>query len=151
VGVLGLGKGARAEPCTERTRAWPGPQTVFFANANNSITASVHGYISDCKDPQKDCFQTQLGEQDCGPFTPAYSRPQYFVENAVPMVRSCGFHTVGASSDGFQRPTKRVAHPGIERNWWVTIKVSGYNVTRKDETDPEVLCLYNIGHRRRDE
>ncbi|KAK4443267.1 hypothetical protein QBC34DRAFT_443507 [Podospora aff. communis PSN243] len=132
VALLGLGKGAVAG----RRSLLKSEATVYFSNANNTVSGSVTGrwayHFLECR-----------VKGGCSWIS---NPPARYVEEMLPRVAKCGSRvSVKPRGPDFSFPTKRVAHPGIEKQWRVTIKVSGYNVTRSNETDPEVLCLYNLG------
>lgn len=140
--LLGFGGRANAWAC----KRYGNPYTVHFANTDQTIGGSVHGWLSDCIKVKK-CATNSDGEEDCTYITRSRRQPWDFVQSVLPMVRSCGFYISGDKSVNIARlpATMRIANPGIEKTWWVTIKVSGYNVTRVNETDQEVWCLHSIG------
>lgn len=64
-----------------------------------------------------------------------------YVNRVLPKVRDCGFRLVDEALPW--EISMRVANANIEKNFWVTISVHGFNVT--EGTDPSVMCLHAIG------
>ncbi|KAI0482523.1 hypothetical protein GGR56DRAFT_670393 [Xylariaceae sp. FL0804] len=152
-------------------RGWPcvgygAPRDVYFANANRTVFGRVRGWLSDCEETNicARYFGTATStmyaaeeddtENDESQFRPpacytgvrASRLPSQYVDDVLPrIIEGCGFQLQPAAGAA---ALARVAHPGIERDWWVTISVSGYNVTDPDETDPDVWCLHDIGDQR---
>lgn len=73
-------------------------------------------------------------------------RPGDLVSNILPRVVGCGFELVGGVKG---EAGVRIANPLIEREWWVTIRVNGYNLTSSTETDASIRCLNDIGKKSR--
>ncbi|KAK0647177.1 hypothetical protein B0T16DRAFT_414798 [Cercophora newfieldiana] len=123
---------------------------LFFLNVNHTISGSVTARMADCAGT-KSCEHTEDGYVHCIEHKFTHHDPLDYMQAIAPEVEKCGFRFIDSTTFkdpnavNFVVPNKRVAHPGIERKWWVTIKVSGYNVTRSNETNPEVLCLYDLG------
>lgn len=120
-----FGREAQAYACTGHHQA----ADQFFVSPNGTIGGVVHGWFSNCYD-LKLAFTNKA--------------PAEFVRDAADRVEACGFRLVdSAAVDG--SAGVRVANAKIERDYRVKIAVSGYNVTRSDETDEMVLCLHAIG------
>ncbi|KAK0744638.1 hypothetical protein B0T21DRAFT_407721 [Apiosordaria backusii] len=144
--------GASAFACTRDA-----PYTQHFISSTtsggNTITGTIHGWFSECYHSQKckqKCKYTCSGgscsnkcHNECHTETKTSKSPEIFVEAAVPWVTKCGFKMVDTVSG--ETPTVRVANAGIERNLYVRISVSGYNVTDKRRTDESVVCLHGLG------
>ncbi|KAK4224180.1 hypothetical protein QBC38DRAFT_485959 [Podospora fimiseda] len=101
---------------------------------SKTTTKTSSGSGSGCKN--KKC------KNDCKTITSSTKAPKAYVDAAVAKVTGCGFKTAAAVA---QTVDLRVGNPNIEKNLWVRISVSGFNVTKAGETDKEVLCLYGIG------
>jgi len=72
-------------------------------------------------------------------------RPVYYIDRVMPLISACGFYgDVYARLAVRSNVTERIADPGIEKRWWVEIKVNGYSITRANETDASVYCLNDI-------
>ncbi|KAK3682828.1 hypothetical protein B0T22DRAFT_295142 [Podospora appendiculata] len=154
---------AAAYACTGRDTAWSQP----FTSTNTSLALSgvVHGWFSNCYDKQ-DCHKTCTSvcttssssgtrtcsdkcSQTCTSRTYTDRRPKYYVDAILPGVEACGFRSVDVlgGSPGVEATLLRVGNPELERTNWVRILVSGFNVSRKGETDERVLCLWGLGGR----
>ncbi|KAK3374584.1 hypothetical protein B0H63DRAFT_548822 [Podospora didyma] len=114
---------------------------VLLTNANETITAAVHGWTSVCVNwqecwtvpswecdplwnPLKDREQCQwYNREKCEWHWKVKSSPKDRVDGIMGSVKACGFHEV----DTLKVPAKlRVAHPGIEKHSFVTIKAYQY-------------------------
>ncbi|KAI1336305.1 hypothetical protein F5Y15DRAFT_427206 [Xylariaceae sp. FL0016] len=150
VGGLTLcGARAHAYPCIRDGAA----ADAYFVNGNETISVRVHGWLSNCWDetictPSCSLVCTATGGcteycvEDCFATTHTGKAPSEYVADVADRVLRCGLHRVPyAPADTHLR----VANPGIEKNLWVTIGVNGYNVTTPEDTDPEILCLHDIG------
>ncbi|KAK4162906.1 hypothetical protein QBC43DRAFT_320704 [Cladorrhinum sp. PSN259] len=122
------------------------------------ISGVIHGWLSDCthKNHCKDKCQTKCKrattsnktfkpcnkscKKECKK-TKTIKSPKEYVDAVVPKLAACGFRTADAVS---QTVDTRVGNANIERNLWVRISVSGFNVTNGGETDKEVFCLHGI-------
>ena len=148
--------GTAAYPCTGYSPA----QTTYFTSANATISGSVRGWISDCQD-RKVCTQQQCttscstgkdGKQtctkkcteQCRTVTDVMRSAGSYVDAVLPRVRACGFEVVQVLQGGWG-DMERVGNARLEKDWWVTVEVSGFNVTKKEETDDGVWCLWGIG------
>jgi hypothetical protein len=165
--VASLASGASAYACTGYGPA----QTTYFTSANSSttpISGAVHGWISDCRD-RKVCTQqrcttscttgsngrqscTKKCTEQCRTETNVVRAAREYVDEVVPRVRGCGFEVVNSAVDrpgpgpgGWGGGMERIGNARLERDWWVTVEVSGFNVTRQGETDERVWCLWRIG------
>jgi hypothetical protein len=159
VSVASLASGASAYACTGYAPA----QTTYFTSANRTntiISGAVHGWISDCHD-RKVCTRqrcttscttgsngrqscTKKCTEQCRTETDVVKAAREYVDAVVPRVRECGFEVVNAVNRGWGG-MERVGNARLERDWWVTVEVSGFNVTRQGETDERVWCLWRIG------
>lgn len=160
ISVASLAPGASAYACTGYAPA----QTTYFTSANNNntntISGAVHGWTSDCHD-RKVCTQqrcttscttgsdgrqscTKRCSEQCRTETSVVKAAREYVDAVVPRVRECGFEVVDAVDRGWSG-MERVGNARLERDWWVTVEVSGFNVTRRGETDERVWCLWRIG------
>lgn len=153
-GVFGA-RGAASYPCAGRDAAW----SQFFASPSGAVTGVVHSWFSECRDRQN-CYDscrdscstnasgirtcTKKCTKTCTTVTSSERIPKDYVDIVTPKVRACGFNIVDALNGA--AITTRVANPGIERNHRVRISVNGLNVTRPDQTDAMVVCLYEIGN-----
>ncbi|KAK3897391.1 hypothetical protein C8A05DRAFT_19838 [Staphylotrichum tortipilum] len=145
-----------AYPCTGYSPA----QTTYFTSANNTLSGSVHGWISDCQDRKvcttqqctTSCTTGKNGKQNCTQkcteqcrtVTSVVKPARAYVDAVMPRVRECGFGVVDVLNGGWGE-MERVGNARLERDWWVTVEVSGFNVTKKGETDEAVWCLWGIG------
>ncbi|KAK4133932.1 hypothetical protein BT67DRAFT_477724 [Trichocladium antarcticum] len=139
--------------------------TVYFASLHttgntNAITGSVYGWLSDCRD-KKVCSQqkcstsctTSNGKQSCTKkcteqcrtVTSVVRRATAYVEDVVPRLQRCGFRVVAEREGRRGGMMERVGNARLERDLWVRVEVSGFNVTRAGETDEGVWCLWGIG------
>ncbi|OIW32018.1 hypothetical protein CONLIGDRAFT_629712 [Coniochaeta ligniaria NRRL 30616] len=148
-----FGRRAAAYACVGHDQA----ADQFFVSPNGTVAGVVHGWFSNCYDTtfcynmcSTSCRDTGGGgtscSESCTPYcytvTSTDKAPWQFVADVAGRVKTCGFRLV----DKVEVPvTVRVANANIEKNYWVTIAVNGYNVTRGDETDEGVLCLHQIG------
>ncbi|KAI1324158.1 hypothetical protein F5Y16DRAFT_381708 [Xylariaceae sp. FL0255] len=135
-----LGK-ASAYACTGY-----GSADRYFASSDRMISVHVHGYFSDCVDTQlctTSCINTTC-YPSCYTSTSVDSTPMDVIGNIAPRIVSCGFIPVVPGPE-FKHAGQRLAHPGIEESWWVTVKVSGLNVTNANGTDASIWCLHDIG------
>lgn len=141
--ALALAGQAQAHPCVKSTTR---DHRVHFTNPNGTIAGVVWtwmgdcGYGWDCGIDWVDCVEREI----------YLKQPVHLVEAVMPRIQACGFEASKEGTDRWQMghfANQRLAHPGIEKNWWVQIKVTGLNVTRPDETDASVQCLYDIGGR----
>ena len=89
----------------------------YFVNANRTIFGVVHGWDSNCYNSRK------------------------YLDDVLPSVVDCGFEL----ADAVEGDTNlRIANPLIERQWRVTIRVNGFNITSSTETDQSIQCLHDI-------
>jgi len=157
--------GAAAYHCTGHDAA----HNQYFVNGNRTLFGVVHGWFSNCYDVTvctQSCTTSCSGggggggggpfgtgggsgmscSSSCSPSctTITYSdrAPRAYVEDVLPKVRDCGFALVDQVEGDVGL---RVANAGIERVWWLSIRVNGYNVTDVRDTDDGVLCLHAIG------
>ncbi|KAK4109668.1 hypothetical protein N656DRAFT_782909 [Canariomyces notabilis] len=156
--VFGAAKPAKGYACTGRAPAW----NQYFVSANSSaptISGVVHGWFSNCIS-NRVCSQvcsprcntnsngithcSQHCHTSCHTETYTDRQPKDYVDKVAPRVRDCGFSLVDALPTGVTA-AERVGNPALERDLWVKISVSGFNVTRSDATDDRVWCLYRIG------
>lgn len=158
--IFGHSSTARAYACT-REVAFNQYFSVSATPAKGAaLSGVIHGWLSDCKD-KEDCKQschkscktvkgktkcTDNCTKKCHKKTTTERTPQSFVDAVAPKVKACGFKLVdGLGGKGGNAAAKyRVANPRIERDMWVQIKVTGFNVTDPDKTDDAVLCLYGL-------
>lgn len=152
-------KPAHAYACTGHDPAW----NQYFISTNTTapaISGVVHGWLSDCRTRQdcstrkctKSCSISSKGKSTCIRtctnicHTEVYTvkTPKEYVDAVLPRVRACGFRLVDALPSGASAH-ERVGNAGLERGLWVRLSVSGFNVTRRDETDEVVWCLHGIG------
>jgi hypothetical protein len=167
VSVASLASGASAYACTGHAPA----QTTYFTSTNSTnptISGAVHGWLSDCRDRKvctrqrctSSCTTGSNGRQSCtkkcteqcSTETDVVRMAGEYVDAVVSRVRGCGFEVVnaadrspGGSSWGPGGMMERVGNARLEKDWWVTVEVSGFNVTRQGETDERVWCLWRIG------
>ncbi|KFY25717.1 hypothetical protein V491_01626 [Pseudogymnoascus sp. VKM F-3775] len=88
----------------------------YFVNANRTIFGVVHGWDSNCYNSRK------------------------YLDDVLPSVVDCGFEL----ADAVEGDTNlRIANPLIERQWRVTIRVNGFNITSSTETDQSIQCLHD--------
>ncbi|KAB5535994.1 hypothetical protein GE09DRAFT_337433 [Coniochaeta sp. 2T2.1] len=150
-----FGRKASAYSCTGHGQV----SNQVFASPNGTIGGVIHGWLSNCYDVTT-CFpvcttscsgDAATGGQSCSQscttscYTSTYTdkAPGDYVLDVVPKVEACGFRMVGG--EGPDSPLVRVANADIERCFWVTLSVNGFNVTDADYTDEMVLCLHQIG------
>ncbi|KAI1484639.1 hypothetical protein F5X96DRAFT_663483 [Biscogniauxia mediterranea] len=143
-----FGRPAAAYPCFGHDNS----HDAYFANANRTVFVQAHGWLSNCYDwtgctvhCEKVCGKNGCGllcKTPCPTFTTINRVPEDYVENIASEIMGCGFEPVDSPGE----PTQlRLANPGIEKNWWVRLSVNGYNVTTPEETNPEIMCLHDIG------
>ena len=148
-----LSRGASAFPCTGYDSV--ASQYFVSSGANHTVAGRIHGWMSSCYHYSCNCWTsctscscTSSGcstccSTYCQTCTASDRAPRAFVNDVLPRVRACGFDMVdGPPATAL---ATRVAHPGIERTWWVKIEVSGLNVTEPGATDESVVCLHGIG------
>ncbi|KAF2433291.1 hypothetical protein EJ08DRAFT_676832 [Tothia fuscella] len=122
------------------------PVNQYFVNGNHTIYGVIHGYLSNCYDYTCNCSTVCSGgsmpscSTICSTCTGVDVVPRSYVNRVLPKVQSCGFKVVDAVGGDVNL---RVANAGIERNWWVMIRVNKYNLT--EGTDEGVECLHAIG------
>jgi len=156
--------GAAAYSCTGHDPV----HDQYFVNGNRTLFGVVHGWFSNCYDVTvctQSCSTSCSGgggggggpfgsgggggmscSTSCSPscWTETYSdrAPAAYVGDVLPRVRDCGFALVDQVEGDV---SLRVANAGIEKHWWLSIRVNGYNVTDVRDTDDAVLCLHAIG------
>ncbi|KAI5922585.1 hypothetical protein F4810DRAFT_720965 [Camillea tinctor] len=131
------------------------PHNAYFANANNTIFVQAYGWFSNCYDWTSCtpictdiCYGNggscqQMCTTPCTTFTAKDRRPEDYVNLITPRIKNCGFRPVFGPREATDL---RLANPGLEKNWWVQLNVNRYNVTNPTETDPEIICLHDIGN-----
>ncbi|KAK4183241.1 hypothetical protein QBC35DRAFT_119946 [Podospora australis] len=152
-GLVALSPTVSAYACTGRDAAW----TQHFVSTNGTISGAVHGWFSECRDKKtcrdscsNSCTTNSSGvrkcskkcTQHCTTDTVTDRIPKSYVDAVMPKVQHCGFKLVDAVPHAVGT---RVANAAIEKNLWVRISVSGYNVTKSGETDEGVVCLHGLG------
>ncbi|KAK4457274.1 hypothetical protein QBC42DRAFT_163856, partial [Cladorrhinum samala] len=160
ISIAASAHSADAYACTGRSAAhdqhFVSLATVPGTNAPR-ISGVIHGWFSDCQD-KKDCKQKckttckrgiisarsckQSCKKNCKSKTKEIKKPKDYVDDVVARVTGCGFKL--ADSVGPQTVFARVGNPKIEKDLWVRVSVSGFNVTTAARTDREVECLYGI-------
>jgi len=122
---------------------------VHFTNTNPytnvTIAGVVHSWLANCGKGW-DCSSGDLF-LGCSSREIYLKRPVDFINAVVPRIEDCGF-TVAKGTEAWQLghfANQKLIHPGIEKKWWVEIKVTGFNVTKPNETEASVRCLYDIG------
>ena len=109
----------------------------------------IQGWTSDCYTETVQCGQSCTsntnGGQTCTPtyctYTYEDASPSYYVKYAAKRVTACGFQLVDNVPE--EVSLLRVGNP-LERNWWVKVSVSQYNIS--DVAGPSVWCLYDFGN-----
>jgi hypothetical protein len=142
----------QAYPCTGHDPA----AAQFFVGPNGTVGGVARGWWSNCYD-ETHCFPVCSsscdGEGRCSQscwsncYTTTYTdkAPAHYVWDVARRIKGCGFLLVDGPAGESTAGRVRVANAKIEKDWWVSIAVNGYNVTRPDETDEMVLCLHAIG------
>lgn len=133
----------------------------YFTSTNTSLSPAIsgviHGYTSSCHQVAYVCGSTctTSGSSSSGGGTTTICRPdfcyrdeedekpEFFVNYTTKRVQDCGFRLVEAE-EVESEVGMRVAHPLIERNWRVSIKVDRFNGT--EGTEDVVWCLWDIGN-----
>ncbi|KAM7197562.1 hypothetical protein V8F33_005528 [Rhypophila sp. PSN 637] len=156
--VFGHSSTARAYACT-REKAVDQYFTLSTTASRPAIGGVIHGWLADCKD-KEDCKQschqsckTVNGKRKCSnkctkkchTKTTTQRAPRSYVDDVAGKVKACGFKLVdGLPGRGNTEAKFRVANPRIERDLWVQIRVTGFNVTDPNKTDDAVWCLYGV-------
>ncbi|GAB1316461.1 hypothetical protein MFIFM68171_06671 [Madurella fahalii] len=152
-------KPAHAYACTGHDPAW----NQYFISANTTtpaISGVVHGWLSDCRTTEdcskkkctNSCTVSAKGRRTCSQkctnvcHSEVYTvkTPKEYVDAVLPRIEKCGFRLVDALP-GAVSADERVGNAELERSLWVRVSVSGFNVTRREETDEAVWCLHGIG------
>ena len=133
----------------------------YFTSTNTTISPPIsgviHGYTSSCYQVTYVCGSTctKTGSSSSGGGTNTIFRPDFcyrdeedekpvfFVNYTTKRVQDCGFRLVEAE-EVESEVGMRVAHPLIERNWRVSIKVDRLDGT--GGTEDAVWCLWDIGN-----
>ncbi|KAI1640042.1 hypothetical protein F4809DRAFT_666225 [Biscogniauxia mediterranea] len=143
-----FGRPAAAYPCFGHGNS----HDAYFANADRTVFVQAHGWLSNCYDRtsciihcEEVCEKNGCGllcRTPCPTYATMNRTPEDYVENIAPKIMGCGFEPVASPGEATHL---RLANPGIEKNWWVRLSVNGYNVTTPVETNPEIICLHDIG------
>ncbi|OBT80216.1 hypothetical protein VF21_00691 [Pseudogymnoascus sp. 05NY08] len=121
-----------AYPCT----GYDDVANQYFADANWTAFGVVSGWMSNCYHCRR---RSGKRWRSCGVRTNV--TPLDYVNEILPSVVGCGFELVDAVEGD---AGLRVANAAIEREWWVMIRVNGYNLTSSMGTDWSIQCLHDI-------
>jgi len=154
-GVFGAKKG-HAYACAGRDAA----VSQYFTSPSGNIQGVVQSWFSECHDKQhcqdvcqNSCTTSSTGQRTCSKKCNSNKcqktivtdrTPKNYVDVVIPKVKACGFNIANTALSSGSIAT-RVANPNIEKKFRVRIAVNGLNVTKADETDKSIMCLYDIG------
>lgn len=147
VGIAAFSSFAMAHICTGKEIA---VTNHYFTNTNKTVFGVVQGRIADCYEYDCHCqehcmpssaYRRKGCNTKCDTCTGVRTGTAEYVNRVLPKVRDCGFRLVDEALPW--EISMRVANANIEKNFWVTISVHGFNVT--EGTDPLVMCLHAIG------